>query len=132
MPHPWERLGFPTIVLPPSALSSPEAAIRFLVGDLARAGHFRVEQTERVACQILHRESFGATAIGRGVAIPHSKSDVVEDVIGIVGCSAQGVIWPGAIDDDPVCVVCLLITPASKPGDCLRALELISRQLRGG
>src|SRR4051812_4001898 len=93
-----DGLNFPVVDLPASATSSPGAAVRFLVGELVRAGRVRPEHAERVACQVLYRESLGSTAIGCGVAIPHSKSDVVEEVLGIIGRSAAPVAWPVSLD----------------------------------
>jgi mannitol/fructose-specific phosphotransferase system IIA component (Ntr-type) len=124
-------LGFPVVDLPPNAVSSPDAAVRFLVGQLVQSGRLRPEQAERVACQVLRRESQGSTGIGRGIALPHSKSDVVGQVLGVVGRAAEPVAWPGAVDSAPVHIVCLLVTPASEPGECLRALETVVRKLRG-
>ncbi len=125
-----DRFGYPVVVLPPSAASSPQAVVKFLVGELVRSGRLKPESAERVTCQVLHRESLGSTGVGRGVAMPHSKSDVVGDVLGIVGRSAAPVTWPGAVDQEPVRVVCLLVTPAAAPGAALRALEAAARQLR--
>jgi PTS system fructose-specific IIA component/PTS system nitrogen regulatory IIA component len=128
---PASDLGFPVVDLPPSAGSSPEVAVRFLVGQLVESGRLRAEHAERVTCQVLRRESQGSTGIGRGVAVPHSKSDAVDRVLGIVGRSGMPVVWPGALDAVPVRIVCLLVTPASDPRECLRALETVVRRLQG-
>ncbi len=131
MTYPWEELGFPIVDLPSTARSSPDAAIQFLVGEFVRMGLINLEHGNRVACQVLHREQASSTALSRGIALPHSKTDVIDEVLGIVGRSLDGIVWPGAVAGAPVCIVCLLVTPASKPGDCLRALETVVRRLRG-
>jgi mannitol/fructose-specific phosphotransferase system IIA component (Ntr-type) len=123
--------SYPVVDLPPSVVSSPEAVVRFLVGQLVQSGRLRPENADRVVCQVLHRESVGSTAIGGGFALPHSKSDFVSEVLGVVGRSAVPVQWPGATDDKPVHVICLLVTPAFEPAAALRALENVSRQMRG-
>jgi hypothetical protein len=41
------------------------------------------------------------------VALPHSKSDVISDVLGLVGHSAEGIPWPGALDGEPVRFICI-------------------------
>jgi PTS system fructose-specific IIA component/PTS system nitrogen regulatory IIA component len=125
-----DRSGYPVVDLPPSAASSPEAAVKFLVAELVRSGRLRAGAAERVCCQVLHRESLGSTGVGRGVAMPHSKSDAVGEVLGIVGRSAAPVAWPDAVDQEPVRLVCLLVTPTSEPGPSLRALEAAVRLLR--
>jgi mannitol/fructose-specific phosphotransferase system IIA component (Ntr-type) len=126
-----DNFGYPVVDLPPSVVSSPEATVKFLVGQLVQSGRLRSEDADRVVCQILHRESLGSTGIGHGFALPHSKSDVVGEVLGIVGRSATPVNWPGTVDTEPVRVVCLLVPPASEPTAYLRALEAVVRQIRG-
>ena len=126
-----ERFGYPVVDLPPSAVSSPDAAVKFLVGYLVQSGRLEAEHAERVVCQVLRRESQGSTGIGQGFALPHSKSDVVKEVLGVVGKSKVPVIWPGAIDAEPIHVVCLLVTPDSNHPASFRALEMLARQMRG-
>ncbi len=131
MAQTWDDLGFPVIELSPRAFASPEAAVRFLVEELARTGRLREEDAPEVVRQILRRERAGSTAFGRGFALPHAKSDVVDGVLGVVGTSSDGVAWPNLIDRTPIRVVCLLIAPAAKPSELLRALEDVSKRLRG-
>jgi mannitol/fructose-specific phosphotransferase system IIA component (Ntr-type) len=123
--------GYPVVDLPPNVVSSPDAVVKFLVGQFVEAGHLHSNVADRVICQVLHRESLGSTAVGHGFALPHSKSDVVEEVLGVVGRSSVPVTWPGPVDADPVLVICLLVTPASKPGESFRALEVVARQMNG-
>jgi mannitol/fructose-specific phosphotransferase system IIA component (Ntr-type) len=127
-----ERFSYPVIDLPASATSSPEAAVRYLVEELVRSGRLQAKHADRICCQVLHRESQGSTSFGRGVALPHSKSDVVGQVLGVVGHAAEPIPWPGAPGAGPVRLVCLLVTPSSEPGVALRALEDAARRLSGG
>jgi nitrogen PTS system EIIA component len=124
--------GFPLVELPPSVASSPEAAVRFLVGQLVQSKRLAPENADRVVCQVLHRESLGSTGIGRGFALPHNKSDVVGEVLGIIGRSAVPITWPDSFDGVPVRVVCLLVTPACEPGASMRALLSMVQQIHGG
>jgi mannitol/fructose-specific phosphotransferase system IIA component (Ntr-type) len=120
----------PNVELPPSVSVSHEATIKFLVGQLVQSGRLQPDKAENVVCQLLRRESLGSTAIGNGYAFPHSKSDAVSQVLGIVGFSASPIAWPGAVDDLQVYVVCLFITPDLAPGTHLRALEAFVRDIR--
>ncbi len=131
VPDAADGFGFPVVDLPTSVVSSPEAAVRFLVGKLVESQQVTPENADRIICQVLHRESLGSTALGRGYALPHSKSDVVDEVLGIVGRSAVPINWPGAVDGESVRVVCLLVTPALEPEAALRALTVAARQIRG-
>jgi len=71
----------------------------------------------------------GSTGIGRGVAVPHTKHASVDRLVGTVGVSSEGVDF-NSLDGDKVQLFFLLISPPDRPGDHLRALENISRQLR--
>jgi mannitol/fructose-specific phosphotransferase system IIA component (Ntr-type) len=97
------------VELPASACASPHAAISFLVELLAKIGKLKSSDVPVVECQILQRESLGSTAIGHGVALPHSNSAAVEEVVVIIGHSETGVRW----SEVPVQQICLMITPCS-------------------
>jgi len=77
----------------------------------------------------MSREELGSTGIGRGVAVPHTKHGSVEELVGTVGVSRHGVDFE-SLDGEKVYVLFLLVSPLDRPGDHLRALENISRQLR--
>jgi PTS system fructose-specific IIA component/PTS system nitrogen regulatory IIA component len=121
---------FPIVDLPPDAAVSPEAAVRFLVGQMVASGQLRQEHAEAVIEQVLCRESKGSTGIGRGIAVPHSKSGFVDRVVGVEARSELPVAWPGAADSAPVRRVCVLVTPATQPGESLRALKEIVQRLQ--
>jgi nitrogen PTS system EIIA component len=105
------------------------AVIRELVESLAAAGAIAQEQVLGIVGAIMKREELGSTGIGRGVAVPHTKHASVEKLVGTVGVSASGVDF-NSLDGDKVNLFFLLISPPDRPGDHLRALENISRQLR--
>jgi mannitol/fructose-specific phosphotransferase system IIA component (Ntr-type) len=122
-------LNFPAVDLPSSALSSPAAAVGFLVAQLAQSGMLSPEHAESVSRQLLHRESLGSTANGRGFAVTHSKSDAIARVLGIVGRATQPLVWPWAGNSVPVHLICLLLTPKSEPGAAMRTFQAVVRQL---
>lgn len=122
------ELNFPIVELPP--LASSQAVVEFLVQRLVNLGKVPSAQASRVVCQVMHRESLGSTAIGKGVALPHSKSDAITDTVGIIGRSADGVSWQGALDTEPVRVVCLFVYSTDHPKEALRKLEAIVRGFR--
>ena len=95
-----------------------------------RHGKFAVT-TDRddIIKAIMKREELGSTGIGRGIAVPHTKHPSVERLIGTVGVSVSGVEFD-SLDGEKVQLFFLLVSPPDRPGDHLRALENISRQLR--
>jgi PTS system nitrogen regulatory IIA component len=103
--------------------------IRELVESLARAGAIAEADVPGIVAAIMKREELGSTGIGRGVAVPHTKHPSVERLVGTVGVSVEGVDF-NSLDGDKVHLLFLLVSPPDRPGDHLRALENISRQLR--
>ena len=106
-----------------------EGAIREMVLSLCKAGKVEKDEYESIVKAILKREELGSTGIGRGVAVPHTKHPSVDRLVGSVAVSAQGVDF-ASLDGEVVHLFFLLISPPDRPGDHLRALENISRQLR--
>lgn len=106
-----------------------ESAIAELVDSLVAAKEIQGEDREDILRAIRRREELGSTGIGRGVAVPHTKHSSVDKLIGTVGVSVDGLEFE-SLDGEPVQLFFLLISPPDRPGDHLRALENISRQLR--
>jgi PTS system fructose-specific IIA component/PTS system nitrogen regulatory IIA component len=105
------------------------AIIRELVTSLAAAGAVNAGDVDNIVAAIMKREELGSTGIGRGVAVPHTKHASVEKLVGTVGVCVEGVDF-NSLDGDKVNLFFLLVSPLDRPGDHLRALENISRQLR--
>ncbi|MCA9246561.1 MAG: PTS sugar transporter subunit IIA [Planctomycetales bacterium] len=106
-----------------------EGVIREIAGGLLKAGAVAEDEFEGIVQAIMKREELGSTGIGRGVAVPHTKHPSVDRLVGTVGVSTEGVDFD-SLDGEKVHLFFLLISPPDRPGDHLRALENISRQLR--
>jgi len=106
-----------------------ETVIREMVQTLLEAGAIEEGEFESIVKAILKREELGSTGIGRGVAVPHTKHPSVDRLVGTVAVSREGVDFD-SLDGERVYLFFLLISPPDRPGDHLRALENISRQLR--
>jgi PTS system fructose-specific IIA component/PTS system nitrogen regulatory IIA component len=109
--------------------SSKEGVIRELVNALISSGMLTAEQEEPIVQAIMKREELGSTGIGRGIAVPHTKHASVSQPVGTVGISRGGVDFQ-SLDGEKVQLFFLLISPPDRPGDHLRALENISKQLQ--
>jgi PTS system fructose-specific IIA component/PTS system nitrogen regulatory IIA component len=106
-----------------------EGAIQEMVQALLDAGKIDSNEQASIVKAILKREELGSTGIGRGVAVPHTKHPSVDQLVGTVAVSSKGVSFD-SLDGEKVQLLFLLISPPDRPGDHLRALENISRQLR--
>jgi PTS system nitrogen regulatory IIA component len=116
-------------IVPDLKATTKDGVIREMVTSLQGAGFFKGGEVEDIIKAVLKRELLGSTGIGRSVAIPHSKHNSVDRLIGTVAISRQGVAFE-SLDGEPVHVLVLLISPQDRPGDHLRALENVSRSLR--
>ncbi|MCA9130438.1 MAG: PTS sugar transporter subunit IIA, partial [Planctomycetales bacterium] len=106
-----------------------ESVITELVDALQAAGDIKEGDRDDIIKAIMKREELGSTGIGRGIAVPHTKHPSVDKLVGTVGVSVQGVDFD-SLDGEKVQLFFLLVSPPDRPGDHLRALENISRQLR--
>jgi fructose-specific phosphotransferase system IIA component len=75
---------------------------------------------------VLAREQTRSTGIGGRIAIPHGKSNAVNDLVVGMGI-AQKPIEFDSIDGRPVTIIILLISALDKTGPHIQALATISR-----
>lgn len=78
---------------------------------------------------LFEREELGSTGIGQGIAIPHSKTKGVKELIGVLGISKKGVDFD-SLDGEPVYIFFLLLTPEGAAGLMLKALAKVSNFLK--
>jgi fructose-specific phosphotransferase system IIA component len=109
--------------------NTKEGVVREMASALLEAGKVTAGELDSIVKAIMKREELGSTGIGRGVAVPHTKHPSVDRLVGTVAVSRQGVDFE-SLDGEKVQLFFLLVSPPDRPGDHLRALENISRQLR--
>ena len=97
------------------------------LGDIAFASH---GLTPNVVCAALQeRETLGPTGVGNGIALPHARLDVVEQVLGVFVRLEKPIDFE-AVDRQPVDLVFALLAPEDAGVDHLKALALVSRTMR--
>ena len=79
--------------------------------------------------RLTERERLGSTGFGGGIAIPHGKIDGLTSVVGLFARLAQPVDF-ASIDDEPVDLVFMLLSPTDAGAEHLKALAQVSRALR--
>ena len=75
---------------------------------------------------IFKRENSVSTGVGGGVAIPHGTVDCVDDIVGAIGISKDGIDFK-SFDGDLVHIVLLLLVPKSKFGKHIKTLAHVAR-----
>ena len=83
---------------------------------------------EDILDAIRERESKMSTGIRKGIAIPHGKTNAVEDVQGILGISKKGVDYD-ALDGQPVYLLFVLLAPMMDSEKHLRLLKRLAELL---
>ena len=103
---------------------------KHLLNELCKLANKNFNIDERVLLESLtKREKLGSTAVGNGIAIPHSNVSGIEKPLVLVATLFNGLEF-NAIDDQPVDIIFLLLAPDEKSSEHLQALALISRLLR--
>ncbi|WP_375403407.1 PTS sugar transporter subunit IIA [uncultured Sphingomonas sp.] len=82
-----------------------------------------------IADRLNERERLGSTGFGHGVAIPHGRVDGLEQIVAGFARLAQPVEYH-AVDDLPVDLIFLLLSPVDAGAAHLKALARVSRTLR--
>jgi len=103
-----------------------------LIKALAKRAAARLKlPAEAVSAPLLAREALGSTGIGRGIALPHARIATLPRPFGLLARLVKPIDF-AAIDDEPVDLVFLLLTPENAGREHLAALAAISRMLRDG
>ncbi len=82
-----------------------------------------------VAAGLAAREKLGTTGFGGGVAVPHARVEGLQVVRGVFARLARPIDL-SAVDDLPVDLVFMLVSPPDAGADHLKALARVSRKLR--
>ncbi len=106
-----------------------DETIRELVEALAVTGKIKQDDVNDITEKLIERENQGSTGIGKGIAVPHIKHPSVGDIIGTVGCSADGIDFK-SLDKAPVYSVLLLLSPPNNPDRHLEAMENLFAHLQ--
>jgi PTS system nitrogen regulatory IIA component len=80
---------------------------------------------------LAERELLASTAIGDGIAIPHGRLESVDNLIGVLGRSVEGLDFE-SIDGKPTHLIFMLVAPSAATGTHLKALARLSRLFRDG
>jgi len=116
----------PEAVLAGLKVSAKKPVLDECAGLAARLwGHDR----RRVFELLLERERLGSTGVGGGIAIPHARLAGMSRPAALFARLAQPVEFD-AIDQRPVDLVFMLLSPDGAGADHLKALARLSRTMR--
>lgn len=119
------------LVTPASVIANLRAANkRQALQELAKRAAALTGRHERAIFEVLlERERLNTTGIGNGTALPHGRLAELPRLYGLFARLEKPIDFE-AIDNQPVDLIFMLLTPASAGADHLKALARISRLLR--
>ena len=103
------------------------AVIKELYGNLKKTNLIKDE--EQGLNDILAREEMGSTGIGKRIALPHAKTQAVDELIVTFGISRNGIAY-NSVDDENVNIFFMFLCPENKSQEYLKVLARISRLIR--
>jgi PTS system fructose-specific IIC component/PTS system nitrogen regulatory IIA component len=83
---------------------------------------------EEILEALREREAKMSTGIHKGIAVPHGKTNVVDDVFGFLGISRKGVDYD-ALDGEPVYLLFMILAPPKDSEKHLRILKQLAELL---
>lgn len=123
------EIVIPGAIVASLATTERDDVISELVDALVIAGSVTKKMRDEVVRLALEREQRASTGFGKGVAVPHVKLDSANRVCLAIGLSQSGVDF-NSLDKQPVYSVFLLVSPADKPDEHLKAMEVIFKNLQ--
>ncbi|WP_421511439.1 fructose PTS transporter subunit IIA [Enterobacter sp. JS8-1] len=107
---------------------TPEALIRWLAEPLVRRKIISDEET--FIQSVLQRESEGPTALGEALAVPHGKTESVQQAAFCLALFDDPISWPGLEGNEEVRMVFLLAIPPAEAGSThMQLLKTLTSRL---
>lgn len=103
---------------------SKDEVLREMVQILKDSGD--IEDYDQTLKEIMERESAMTTGLGKGIATPHSRTNVVDTIKIAVGVKKEGIDF-AALDGEPVKIFFMILSPKNAPKPHLQVLSAISR-----
>lgn len=120
-----EAMGTDDVFLDVAASSKP-GVLRFVAG---KAGAALGISSDDIYDALATRETLGSTGIGSGIAMPHAQISGISQPFALMVRLSRPIDFE-AIDEEPVDVICLILTPSGEQSQYLRLLAQFARQLR--
>ncbi len=116
-----------SMFLPSLDVQTKEAAIDRLLECVCATG--KVRDRAQARADILANEGRMSTGMQHGIAIPHAKSDTVDEIVAAVATTQAPVGLPGP-DREQARIFILLLSPKAGAGPHVRFLAEIARVLK--
>jgi len=106
------------------SVDSKEELIEQLIFLTEKQG--KILDRDEVKKEVFEREKIMSTGVGKGIALPHAKTNAISDVCGAIAILKEPIDYD-SLDKEPVQIAFLLLGLDSNVGLHLRLLSKISR-----
>ena len=89
----------------------------------------KVKDKERFKKDIWERETLMSTGIGLGIAIPHARSEYIEDIVIAIGISKESIEFD-SLDGKPVNYVIMIAANSNQHKEYLQILAKVALVLK--
>ncbi len=113
-------------ILPDIKADSKPAVIEELVNFLAQSG--KISDSDAALQAVLSREEKMSTGMQNGIAIPHGKTDAVDQLLSVIAIKRGGVDFD-ALDGQPCSIFVMTLSPANRAGPHIQFLAEVSKLL---
>ncbi len=104
-----------------------EEIITELVDMLAEGN--RLENRDVVLADVFHREKMMSTGMAHSIALPHAKTDGVEELAVAIGIKKEGIDF-GAMDGEKSRLIILIVSPKNASCPHIQFIAAVGSQLR--
>ena len=101
-------------------------AIEELIDLLLSEHELSLRDRDNIIEAVFQRENSVSTGVGGGIAIPHGTIDCIDEIVGAIGISENGIEFD-SIDGEPVYIVVLLLVPKAHVRNHIITLAQIAR-----
>ena len=116
---PVERIVFPL------QKSAKLQVVQELAAGLVATDQLAKDDLDKFVKEILAREALGTTAIGKGIAIPHVRTEMTSSLVALLGFSKDGIDF-NSLDKKPTHAVFMLASPMAQKDQQIRILGRIA------
>jgi len=113
-------------ILPQLKAENKAAAIEEMIDFLVHSGKITDRDTALKA--VLNREAKMSTGMQNGIAIPHGKTDAVDQLLAVIAIKRDGLDFD-SMDEQPCMIFILTLSPANRAGPHIQFLAEISKLL---
>ena len=103
-------------------------ALELLMDCLAQAPE--VKKRDELSREIYQREELMSTGIGFNVAVPHVRLASVTELVMAMGVSSSDITDYGALDENPVRIICMVAARVDQHAQYLKTLGAVSSHLK--